>query len=178
MNKYQEWYSRLVNSRQMRLPIDGIYYERHHILPKSLGGDDSPQNLVWLTPREHFIAHLLLVKFVEGQHRYKMQFALNMMMVRSPDHESDRYIPGSRLYQFAREGLSEAWSECKRGKPTWNKGVPRTQAVKDAVSKANKGKVPWNKGRERTPEERQKMKDGWAARRAARIKSDRKRKVS
>jgi hypothetical protein len=57
-------------------------------------------------------------------------------------------------------------SEANKGKSTWNKGIPRDQAVKDAVSKANKGRTAWNKGRLRTEEEKQKMKEGWAKRRA------------
>lgn len=36
--------------------------ERHHIVPKSAGGDNSKSNLVYLTPREHFVAHKLLWK--------------------------------------------------------------------------------------------------------------------
>lgn len=58
-------------------------------------------------------------------------------------------------------------SEANKGKPAWNKGIPRDKAVKDAVSKANKGKPAWNKGRPRTEEEKQKMKEGWARRRAS-----------
>lgn len=38
------------------------YTERHHILPKCMGGDESPENLVDLTPEEHYVAHQLLVK--------------------------------------------------------------------------------------------------------------------
>jgi len=36
------------------------YVERHHILPRCLNGDDSSENLVFLTAKEHFIAHYLL----------------------------------------------------------------------------------------------------------------------
>ena len=39
-----------------------IYYENHHIVPKWLGGDNSKNNLVLLTAREHYVAHLLLWK--------------------------------------------------------------------------------------------------------------------
>lgn len=37
-------------------------FEIHHIVPKSMGGDDNKNNLIKLTPREHFIAHLMLHK--------------------------------------------------------------------------------------------------------------------
>ena len=36
--------------------------ETHHIIPKCLGGTDNKDNLVELTPEEHFVAHQLLVK--------------------------------------------------------------------------------------------------------------------
>jgi hypothetical protein len=37
-----------------------IYYENHHIVPKHMGGDNSKDNLVLLTFREHVLAHYLL----------------------------------------------------------------------------------------------------------------------
>lgn len=36
------------------------YTERHHITPRCMGGNDDPSNLVALTAREHYVAHLLL----------------------------------------------------------------------------------------------------------------------
>lgn len=36
--------------------------ELHHIEPKSCGGTDDKDNLINLTLREHYIAHLLLAK--------------------------------------------------------------------------------------------------------------------
>lgn len=38
------------------------YSEKHHIVPKCLGGSDDKFNLVVLTAREHFLAHYLLTK--------------------------------------------------------------------------------------------------------------------
>ncbi len=38
------------------------YSERHHIIPKSLGGEDSACNLVYLSARAHLVAHWLLFK--------------------------------------------------------------------------------------------------------------------
>jgi hypothetical protein len=34
--------------------------EQHHIVPRSNGGPDTPGNMVLLTVREHYLAHLLL----------------------------------------------------------------------------------------------------------------------
>lgn len=41
---------------------DGNYYEKHHIIPRSLNGKDIKTNLVLLTAREHYLCHWLLVK--------------------------------------------------------------------------------------------------------------------
>lgn len=39
------------------LDLSQTYTEKHHIIPKSLGGDNSKTNLVVLTGRQHFICH-------------------------------------------------------------------------------------------------------------------------
>jgi len=44
-----------------------VYSEKHHIKPRSLGGDDSPENLIRLTPEDHFFAHLLLAEIHGGE---------------------------------------------------------------------------------------------------------------
>lgn len=46
------------------------YTEKHHIVPRSLGGSDDKSNLVRLTPREHLIAHMLLVQIYKGTRAY------------------------------------------------------------------------------------------------------------
>jgi hypothetical protein len=45
--------------------IDG-YCEVHHIVPKSLGGTNAKDNLISLTPRQHYIAHWMLWKALGG----------------------------------------------------------------------------------------------------------------
>ncbi|XAO54285.1 homing endonuclease [Yersinia phage vB_YenM_P778] len=39
-------------------------YHRHHINPKSLGGTNDAENLVYLTPKQHFTVHHLLIRFL------------------------------------------------------------------------------------------------------------------
>lgn len=57
---YQRIYDTLVRRGQNRI-LEG-YSEKHHIVPKCLGGTDDATNLVALTPEEHYLCHLLLVK--------------------------------------------------------------------------------------------------------------------
>lgn len=53
------------------------YSEKHHIMPRCMGGNDDSSNLVWLTAREHFVAHLLLVKVYPANN--KLVHAARMM---------------------------------------------------------------------------------------------------
>jgi hypothetical protein len=57
---YSNIYERIVARGRERV-LEG-YKERHHIIPRCLGGTDDPENLVDLTPEEHYVCHQLLVK--------------------------------------------------------------------------------------------------------------------
>ena len=78
-NKYKSWYDYIIQKAKVR-NLSG-YKEKHHILPRCLGGKDNQENLVELTAREHFIVHMLLCKFTKGQARIKMLYAFNFMSV-------------------------------------------------------------------------------------------------
>lgn len=60
---YQRIYDTLIQTRLLRgldrTKLDG-YYEKHHIIPRCLGGLDEDSNYVLLTAKEHILAHLLL----------------------------------------------------------------------------------------------------------------------
>jgi len=55
------------------------YSERHHVIPRCMGGSDELVNLVRLTPEEHFVAHQLLVKMYPKER--KLKFALQAMLM-------------------------------------------------------------------------------------------------
>jgi hypothetical protein len=74
------------------------YFERHHIIPKSLGGNNSTTNLVNLTAREHFICHWLLVKMTVGVNKQKMANACNIMMHGTGKGQT-RYTLTSKIYE-------------------------------------------------------------------------------
>lgn len=73
---YEKIYYDLCASRQMMQRTKGtdIYYESHHIKPKSIFPElkHDKTNLVLLTPREHHLAHLLLIRFLTGDAKFKM----------------------------------------------------------------------------------------------------------
>ena len=80
-NKYTKWYFDIINRSitQNRSKGKGIYFESHHIIPKSMGGDNSKENLVLLTAKEHYIVHFCLVKCIEEQYVKRMKRALSKM---------------------------------------------------------------------------------------------------
>lgn len=114
-NKYTRIYFSIIRHAQKR-NLDG-YKERHHIIPRSLGGNDSSENLVDLTAREHFICHKLLVKMTTGVARGKMAAAVILMAGSN----------GSRVYESTRKLFAKSMSELHRGKiPVTNGIVNRT----------------------------------------------------
>jgi hypothetical protein len=105
-NKYSRIYYALIDKRCVSKP-EG-YSENHHIIPKSLGGDNSRSNLVFLTAREHFIAHALLTRMTIGDDRNKMLSA--MFFLKGKGLRKEVYING-RLY----ENLKKAYSASRKG---------------------------------------------------------------
>mgnify|MGYP003987445577 FL=1 len=102
---------------------DKISYHNHHILPKSLGGTNDPDNCVLLTLFEHYAVHRLLTKMLVGKARSKMAFALMRFGV---DHfESD---------EEKRDALDE-FSKLLRGKNNPFYGRKHSQKTKDLISK-------------------------------------------
>lgn len=168
-NKYSNWYFSLTETRKDRVTDE--YTETHHIIPRSLGGDNCNENLVRLTPREHFIAHWLLSKMFEGDAKMRMGFAFHMMFVISPDHK-ERYRPTSRVHDTARKLLAESFSAVNKGRVAWNRGKPRTIEERALMSmkrkegnqrkKDNGQPTCWNKGIKRTDGEKQKISDSWS----------------
>lgn len=59
---YKKIYDSLMSRTDGRSKGKETYYEKHHVIPKCLGGTDEKNNLVLLTAEEHWVAHLLLVK--------------------------------------------------------------------------------------------------------------------
>jgi hypothetical protein len=70
-------YKNLIDSAilEKRTKSTEIYYENHHIVPKHMGGDNSKNNLVLLTFREHILAHYLLWR-IHGYEGDKLMYSL------------------------------------------------------------------------------------------------------
>lgn len=73
------------------------YKERHHVIPRCLGGPDVESNLVDLTAREHFIVHLLLAEIYNTPSLWR---AVDML--------SNWGRSSARQYQRIKENLSHS----------------------------------------------------------------------
>lgn len=96
---YHEIYNTLIARAQKRILTGDEYTENHHIIPRCLGGNNSQINLVKLTGREHYIAHLLLWKMYPENS--KLMFAFKMMCTAS-NHGKRTAYRSSRFYEKAR----------------------------------------------------------------------------
>lgn len=110
------------------------YVEKHHIIPRCLGGTDEKSNLVSLSARQHFIAHWLLYKM----HRTKdLAFAWRAMCMRPKNSRRQRV--NSHSFSLAKE----AWA---REMAIANAGVKFSAERLKNLSDAHLGQVAWNKG--------------------------------
>lgn len=83
---YQNIYNSLINkgikrnlySKRYKIGSIGNNHntEVHHILPRCLGGSDDKSNLVVLTMREHYIAHMLLCKIFPNNSKLSNAFII------------------------------------------------------------------------------------------------------
>jgi len=107
-NKYLKWYRNIILKRIIK-PKSG-YHEKHHIIPKSLGGSNDHKNIVKLSAREHFLVHYLLTKFILGKDYYKVLMAFHAISAWKSEIRKDTYL-NSRLYESTKKELSKVNSE-------------------------------------------------------------------
>jgi hypothetical protein len=129
MRNAEEKYKILIETaRSEKRRWEPFKYEEHHILPRCLGGTDEKTNLVLLTVREHFRAHILLADM------YPDNGKLSLACIRMLD---------------SREGLNLEDSETKFAEL-------RLKAAK-YISTIHKGRKKSDKERENIREARRKV---------------------
>ena len=147
-NKYKVWHDNIIARGKNRVLT--CYTEKHHIIPKCLGGSNNEDNLVRLTAKEHFIVHMLLCKFTEGKAKRSMFFALNCMMnlnnrgMRTIKYSARtfekvrkqcaKYVKGNK-FNVGRIPSKETRLKISQA----NKGLKRTKETKSKISKYRTG---------------------------------------
>lgn len=123
---YRRIYNELIMRGWRRTNLDG-YCEKHHIIPKCIGGGNEVSNLVKLTAEEHFIAHLLLTRMYPED--LKLASAIFLMSHR----KNMRAINNNKIYSKFKEAYSKSVSDRE-------KGIPRTKEERESIRKGSLGK--------------------------------------
>lgn len=135
---YQKIYNDLIAKRIQDVNTTS-FCEKHHIKPKSIHPEleHESSNIVRLTYREHFVAHLLLVKiYKQLGNKVNEQKMANAVMRMSRRKKYERI--SSREYDKIKSSL-------KGNGP--NKGRKFSLEARIHMSEAQKGKIPYNKGK-------------------------------
>ena len=114
---YQKIYDIITRRGQNRI-LEG-YSEKHHIIPRCIGGTDEASNLVSLTPEEHYLCHLLLVKI----HPTNIKLVKAAMFMVSSNNNVKR---NNKAYGWLKRQYSEYMSGPNNPSTlngTWNKGI-------------------------------------------------------
>lgn len=155
-SKYTTVYFNIINNAKVKSRIkvhkssvDYIYFENHHIIPKSLGGGNNRENLVLLTPKEHYICHLLLTKMCRNKFHYQK-------MIRAWDFLSTLQNKSTRLTSEMYHNLKITMSQIKKEKMINNNPTMKDE-VRQKISKANKGRLLGDKNPSKRPEVKEKI---------------------
>lgn len=136
---YRSIYDKMIENRRMAIPIG--YSEKHHITPRSLGGLDDESNIVRLTAREHFIAHLLLMKFNPCRETIYAAF----MMANCGDAKQIgrvKICQKSRTYEILKSAYAIELSKIHKGKTL-------SAETRNKISVSLKGKLKTKETKER-----------------------------
>jgi hypothetical protein len=112
---YKKIYQNIVERAKNRKKELGL--EKHHILPQSCGGTNDKNNLVFLTTREHFICHLLLIKIYKDNTIFKKKMIYALWWMAKTRHNLNGYKVTSRMYELARkEFILNSPNKCEERK--------------------------------------------------------------
>lgn len=112
----------------MRGTPEYVYYEKHHIVPRSVGGSNDRTNLTLLTAEEHWLVHLLLTRIYPGNTR--LVYACQAMTMTGGNNKRTT----NKLFGRVRREYAEATSRRQKGRVV-------SQEQRDNISKALKGRV-------------------------------------
>ena len=95
---YKLQYNKLIAKHgSVSKPLKG-YHERHHILPKCMGGKDESNNLIYLSARCHLLAHWMLLRAYPENKGLKTAYATMC------SRDGVRLSPV--MYQLAKDAVS------------------------------------------------------------------------
>jgi len=136
-----EEYRELISFRAKNPLPDDDYGELHHVVPRCCGGTDLSDNVIRLTPEEHYKAHSLLPYiYAEGQQHWKLVRAWNLIF-------------------YTRDGIEISQEEYGRLKREFSAMQSATQTGRKASDETRKKMSESAKGHFKTEEHRQHLSE-------------------
>lgn len=153
---YEEYIQNILNARG-RFGCGSEYHEKHHIVPKCLGGSDNKDNFIELFAKEHFEAHRLLA--LENPNNDKLVYAWFAMSHQKNQHQQ-RYEVSGEEYEEAKQAWCRQYSKSISGERHWDVsgknnpmyGKRHTEEVRQKISQINKGRPNPMKGKKYSSE--------------------------
>jgi hypothetical protein len=198
---YQRIYNQIIKRAQNRT-LEG-YKEKHHIVPKCMGGNNNKENLVELTAREHFLCHMLLCEIHPTNGKLKQSIWL-MSIGKQRNNTLDSYKINNRMYEklkiefskIAKERMENRHvtedtrkkmsvskkdkkqsTETKLKRSISLKGKPLSNEHKKKIGKSNTG-VSRNMGRKSTKETKLKQSLALKGKKKINMSEETKQKIS
>jgi hypothetical protein len=139
--KYERWYNILIDKANNRTLPKVMYTETHHIVPRSFGGTDDKTNLVKLSAREHYVAHMLLWKMrFPSTFGSKMAFAFGTF-INKFKVTNHTYKITSRVYATFKQEYSLLMSERMTGEGNNFYGKTHDEATRKIIGEKSKLKT-------------------------------------
>lgn len=141
---YLKVYDSIINRAKFRTFSDNQYFEKHHILPRCMGGNNESENIVKLTYREHFISHWLLHRIYPNNKKIAAAFHILAFGTNCRDTRKDYdfYMPSSRALEEAKLAKIHHRKNTKHSDETKAKLKETWKNKKDSgyIQKNNKGR--------------------------------------
>jgi len=108
--------------------VENKYQEKHHIIPKCLGGNNDEENLIYLFPEEHYYAHKLLA--IENPHNKSIIYGWHCLSTRGQ----------IKLTAEEYKKVKQKYSENISGENHPMYGRHHTEEARNKISKFQKGR--------------------------------------
>ena len=124
---YERIYNQIIERSNSRI-LKG-YKEKHHIIPKCLGGCNDKTNIAILTAREHFICHMLLCKIYPKHIGLTAAFWM-FCNKRKNKFQDKNYKVSARTYEIAKKEMAEMISLLNTGKKPTPESIAKGQITR------------------------------------------------
>ena len=153
---YEEFINNILETRG-RFACGEEYHERHHIVPRCMGGTNDENNLIDLFAKEHYEVHRLLA--LENPDEEGLLYAWWCMSTSTNEYTKERYKLTAEEYEEVRTKFAALMSDKMSGdgnkmwsRPWWDENTPQ-----DKIDEWKANIVEATKKRWQDPEFKERM---------------------